>query len=70
MNEQKNLFLAIVLSVAIIVFFQFLFPTPINEPIKENKNEILAPATSIDDQNTKQIEIVKPKEDILLKNKM
>ena len=35
MNEQKNLYLAIAISIAIIVFFQLLFPTTITEPIKE-----------------------------------
>ncbi len=69
MNEQKNLFLAIAISIAIIVFFQFLFPTPITEPIQNTENEILAPATSIDDQKTNVIEIVKPKNDVLAANK-
>ena len=45
MNEQKNLFLAIAISIAIIVFFQLLFPTPISEPIQNAENEVLAPAT-------------------------
>ena len=39
MNEQKNLFLAIAISIAIIVFFQLLFPTTITEPIQETKDE-------------------------------
>ena len=54
MNEQKNLFLAIAISIAIIVFFQLLFPTPISEPIQNAENEVLAPAKSIDEpeQNT------------------
>ena len=43
MNEQKNLFLAIAISIAIIVFFQLLFPTTITEPIQETKDEIIAP---------------------------
>ncbi len=66
MNEQKNLFLAIAISIAIIVFFQLLFPTPISEPIQESENEILAQANSIDDQTTNTFEIIKPKEDILI----
>ena len=66
MNEQKNLFLAIGISIAIIVFFQLLFPTPISEPIQKAENEVLAPATSIDNQKTNAIEIVKPKEDVLI----
>ena len=65
MNEQKNLFLAIAISIAIIVLFQFIFPTPITEPVQNAENEILAPAASIDNQKTKIAEIVKPKEDIL-----
>ena len=50
MNEQKNLFLAIGISIFIIVIFQFIFPTSINKPIQNVENEVLAPATSIDDQ--------------------
>ena len=69
MNEQKNLFLAIGISIAIIVFFQLLFPTTISEPIQNAENEVLAPATSIDDTKTNEIEIIKPKEDILAVNK-
>ena len=44
MNEQKNLFLAIAISIAIIVVFQFLLPAPITEPIqtKENEAEIVS----------------------------
>ena len=37
-------------------------------PTQQIENEVLAPATSIDDQKTNIIEIVKPKEDILLIN--
>jgi len=66
MSEQKNLFLAIAISIAIIVFFQFFFPTTITEPIQETENEIIAPATSIDDQKNKTVEIVKLKEDVLI----
>ena len=69
MNEQKNLFLAIAISIAIIVFFQLLSPTPITEPINNTETEILSPATSIDGPKTNVLEIVKPKEDILTANK-
>ncbi len=69
MNEQKNLFLAIGISIVIIVLFQFLFPATITEPIQNKKTEILAPATSIDDPKTNILEIVKPKEDVLTSNK-
>ena len=68
MGEQKNLFLAIAISIAIIVFFQLLFPTPISDPIQNAENEVLAPATSIDEPNTNTIEIIKPKEDVLAIN--
>ena len=68
MNEQKNLFLAIAISIAIIVFFQLLFPTPISEPIQNAENEVLAPATSIDEPTQNTIEIIKPKEDVLAIN--
>ena len=54
MNEQKNLFLAIAISIAIILFFQLLYPTPISEPIQNAENEVLAPAKSIDEQELKQ----------------
>ncbi|MBT4645424.1 MAG: membrane protein insertase YidC, partial [Pelagibacteraceae bacterium] len=69
MNEQKNLFLAIGISIFIIVIFQFLVPTSINKSIESVENEVLAPATSIDEQKTNIIEIIKPKEDALLVNK-
>ena len=65
MNDQKNLFLAIAISIAIIVFFQFLFPTPISDPIQNEEKEVLAPATSIDEPKTNYIEIIKPKEDVI-----
>jgi len=68
MNEQKNLFLAIGLSIAIIVIFQFLIPSqPIQKSNTEN-NEIIEPATSIDEQTSASINIIKPKEEILSKN--
>ena len=69
MNEQKNLFLAIAISIAIIVLFQFIFPNSITEPIQNSENEILAPAASIDEQKNNVAEIVKPKDDVLLLNK-
>ena len=52
MNEQKNLFLAIAISIGIIVVFQFFLPAPITEPVQNKESEILAPATSIDDPKT------------------
>ena len=68
MKEQKNLFLAIAISIAIIISFQLFMPTTISGPTQQIENEVLAPATSIDDQKKNIIEIVKPKEDILLIN--
>ena len=68
MSDQKNLFLAIGLSIAIIVIFQFLIPSqPIQKSNIEN-NEIIEPATSIDGQTSASINIIKPKEEILSKN--
>ncbi|SVA49183.1 uncharacterized protein METZ01_LOCUS102037 [marine metagenome] len=69
MNEQKNLFLAIGLSIAIIVIFQFLMPStqPIQKSNIEN-NEIIQPATSIDEQTSTSVNIIKPKEEILNNN--
>ena len=69
MNEQKNLFLAIAISIAIIVVFQFFLPGPVTEPIQNKENEILAPAPSIDEPKTNVLEIMKPKEDVLTANK-
>ena len=65
MGEQKNLFLAIGLSIAIIVAFQFLFPqqTPIKKNVSE-VNEQIQPATSIDDDTITTQEI-KSKEEII-----
>ena len=67
MGEQKNLFLAIGLSIAIIVMFQFLFPqqTPIQET-NEIINEQIQPATSIDGDNTNITKVVKSKEEIII----
>ena len=69
MNEQKNLFLAIGLSIAIIIVFQFLMPPtqPIQKSDIEN-NEIIEPATSIDGQASVAVSIIKPKEEILNNN--
>ena len=61
MKEQKNLFLAIAISIAIIISFQLFMPTTISGPTQQLENEVLAPATSIDDQKTNIIEIVNQK---------
>ena len=55
MGEQKNLFLAIGLSIAIIVIFQLLFPQQalVDKPInKEANQEIIEPSSSIDDNQS------------------
>jgi len=65
-GEQKNLFLAIGLSIAIIVIFQLLFPQQsINKPIVNNQKENIQPATSIDDNQIISTQINKPKEEII-----
>ena len=69
MNEQRNLYLAIGISIAIIIFFQILLPTqPIQPPPLED-NETLEPATSIDEQGKQIVETIKSREDVLIKNK-
>jgi len=61
MNDQRNLFLAIGLSIAIILFFQVFFPAQPIQNSNNNKNEILEPSNSIDDQNSTMVKIVKSK---------
>ena len=66
MGEQKNLFLAIGLSIAIIVAFQFLFPQKAPTQNTINKiNEQIQPATSIDDSNNIANQVIKSKEEII-----
>ena len=56
MGEQKNLFLAIGISVAIIIIFQFLFPQQsVMTPQIQNETNQIQPSTSID-QNQQIIE--------------
>ena len=62
MNEQKNLFLAIGLSVVIIIAFQFLFPqqpmiTPTSEQIEEKIEEKVEEVT---EQIEQKVETVLP----------
>ena len=66
MGEQKNLFLAIGLSIAIIVVFQLVFPqqAAISNNVSEI-NEQIQPATSIDDDNIISTQIIKSKEEIV-----
>ena len=65
MGEQKNLFLAIGLSVAIIIGFQFLFPQQqIISPSSE-KIEGTQPTASIDDSENIKINKIQTKEEII-----
>jgi YidC/Oxa1 family membrane protein insertase len=66
MGEQKNLFLAIGLSIVIIVAFQFLFPqkAPITNNVNKS-NEQIQPATSIDDNNSIVTQVIQSKKEII-----
>ena len=69
MNEQRNLYLAIGISIAIIIFFQILLPTqPVQNPEVE-QDERLEPATSIDGQTNQLVEEIQSREDIVKKTK-
>ncbi len=69
MGEQKNLFLAIIISIGIIVFFQLFFPTqPVQKPKLDNE-EVFEPATSIDEKPINKIQTIKAKEEIITENK-
>ena len=65
MGGQKNLFLAIGLSIAIIIVFQLLFPqqSTINNSTTQT-NEQIQPATSIDDQSI-VTQIAKSQEEVI-----
>ena len=69
MNDQKNLFLAIGLSIIIIIFFQILFPTQPIQNTNNESNKIDNVNPSIDTENTLSLNIPKPKEEILISNK-
>ena len=66
MNEQKNLFLAIGLSILIIVAFQFIFPQQtIMTPSSQQTTEQVQQAPSTDEQQQLQnIIITKSKEEV------
>ena len=67
MNEQRNLYLAIGISIAIIIFFQMLIPTqPINPPTSID-DETIEPAKSISDSN-QDINEIKPRDDVISAN--
>ena len=70
MGEQKNLFLAIGLSIAIIVIFQLLFPQQpqVNNNNQAQVNEEIQPVTSIDDNNKVLIQKVRSKGEIINDN--
>ena len=65
MNEQRNLYLAIGISIAIIIFFQILLPTQPIQPPPLEENETLEPATSIDGQTNKIIKEIKSREEVI-----
>ena len=74
MNDQKNLLLAIVLSILIIVVFQFLYPQPtmVDNSIV-NKDLDLQPAASTEEESVENIsiktseEIIKERENVEIK---
>ena len=65
MNEQRNLYLAIGISIAIIIFFQILLPTQPIQPPPLEESETFEPATSIDGQSNQIVETIKSREDVL-----
>ena len=65
MNEQRNLYLAIGISIAIIIFFQILLPTQPIQPPPQEESETFEPATSIDGQSNQIVETIKSREDVL-----
>ena len=66
MGEQKNLFLAIGLSIAIIVAFQFLFPQQSVMPTSpQNEVEQIQPATSIDDNQVVTKQTTRSRDEII-----
>ena len=69
MNEQKNLYLAIGISIAIIIFFQILLPGQPIQPSSEKSDEILEPATSIDKKNNQNVKEIKTREEIINESK-
>ena len=71
MNEQKNLFLAIGLSILIIVAFQFLFPQQaIMTPSSQQTTEQVQQAPSTDEQQQLQNKtITKSKEEVTVLDK-
>ncbi len=65
MNEQKNLYLAIGISIAIIIFFQILLPTqPIQQTIP-GEDEKLEPAKSIDGETKKLVNEILSRDEVI-----
>ena len=67
MNEQRNLYLAIGISIAIIIFFQLLFPTQPIQTTSFEEDEVLEPATSIDGQSSKAVSEIQSRDEALIK---
>ena len=65
MGDQKNLILAIVISVAIIFIFQILFPVQTPTITSSENIEEMQPAASIDDTQIITKDIIKSKNEIL-----
>jgi len=66
MGEQKNLFLAIGISIVIIILFQLLFPQQISPDRTDNiVNEQIQTTTSIDGDETKISQIIKSKDEVV-----
>ena len=64
MNEQRNLYLAIGLSIAIILFFAIFFPSQPIVPPTPVDDEVIKPADSIEDKNDDILEI-KPRNEVI-----
>ncbi len=65
MNEQRNLYLAIGISIAIIIFFQILLPTQPIQPPPIEEVERLEPATSIDGETNQIVQKIQTREEII-----
>ena len=66
MGEQKNLFLAIGLSIAIILVFQIIFPQQATLDNQEiSVNEQIQPATSIDENISTSSNKIQSKEEVI-----
>ena len=66
MNEQRNLYMAIGISIAIIIFFQLLFPTQPIQTTSFEEDEVLEPATSIDGQSSQAVSEIQSRDEALI----